>query len=213
MFYKKLIKVICNYFAQELELSNKEKDRIEFGLEIFVSQTASFIVALLIAQLLGIFYYVLIILLVSGLMKLIAGGIHFKTVLECIIFTSLISNFFGLLALELNNKFYQNWFFYLLILTFTILYSMIKWAPAKVENKKTKDQNKKLKLKIISILFSLFWIILIYSLFVSYQRKFLLLNSSIFSGLLLHILSINPLSYKFINHYYNKNNNLKILTF
>ncbi len=205
MNYEKVIHDLSNYIAGELNLSNKDQDRIRFGLEIVISQFISFFSALILAYILGIIKYVLIVLFISGVMKVVAGGIHFKTVLECAFFTTFLTNLFGLIAYWINISFSYTWIAFFISIVIIIL-SLLVWSPAEVENKPLKDDKKRRKFKFLSIIMASFFLILLFILLKINQFEFNILNASILSGLFLHTFSINPLTYKLTSFYYKLKN-------
>ncbi|MFW6009009.1 MAG: accessory gene regulator B family protein [archaeon] len=199
MIYKKIVYGLSNYIAGELNFSDKKKDKIRFGLEILISQCISLSVAIIISYLLGISNMVLTILLVTASLRLNGGGTHFETVFECVLFTTVFTNIFGLFAFVLDKFILLNEI-YLLIFSLIILILFYLWSPAKVEKKPIKDKKKKRKLKLLSILIGCLWLII--CLILVWLNKYIYLISGIISGLLLHTFSISPLAYKFNTFYY-----------
>ncbi len=207
MIYKKSISMMSNYIARELNLTNKEKDRIRFGLEIVISTLTSFLTTMFFAYLFDITGLVFLILTFSAVMKMVGGGIHLKTVWECAVFSALLYNLMGLIAKGLIPTISNHIFLSTSITSTFVLISLYLWSPAEVSNKPITEA-KKSKLKKISLGLGFFFIVVVTILFFVFSDKFSILGIGIIAGLVFHALNINPLAFFITNTYYNFKNHL-----
>lgn len=208
MLYENIIHSITNYIADEIGADSKKKDRIRFGLEILISTFLSVVLSLGLAKILGLFKIVVVILLVNGLMKLIAGGIHLKTVGECALFSALVLNFMAYLVISLQKLIYNVWPLFLVISAFYIFISLLLWSPAEVEEKPIKGERKRKTLRIWSIIVSALLLTEVGLSFYFFKDKFIIFNLSIIFGILFQVFTISPFAYKIIDIYYRIKSNL-----
>jgi accessory gene regulator B len=206
MAYKKVVQTLSGYIAEELNLTEKKRDKIRFGIELLISTFSSVFTTLFLAWLLGNFKPVLFILFSSAMLKQVSGGIHLKTVWECTLFSALFCNLLGLVAISFEGFIYNYWLIFLVISVLYIIISLLLWSPAEVEEKPIKSEEKRRNLKLISILISSFILILVAILAYFYQERFILINTSIILGLLLQTSTINPFAYKLRDFYYQFRN-------
>lgn len=89
---------LLKYFAQNLsnglcrngERNKLEKDKMQYGIEIMLYNISSVGLILLIALLVGVFKESIIVYLAFGILRLLAGGMHFDTSIECLFTTSFV---------------------------------------------------------------------------------------------------------------------------
>ncbi len=200
--YQKIVKTITEYLAEELDISPKKKDRIRFGLEIFLSTVITLIFSLLPAFFFNTAKAVIIILLAGGFLKLLTGGIHMKGPWECAVFTSIFVNIFGLITTNYYNLFYRYWPIFILISYIYLFISLFLWSPADVPEKPITDERKIKLFKTTSIIFSLLLLTLASFLFYFTGSDFAIICTGIILGLDFQALTISPLFYKIQNYYY-----------
>jgi len=203
MVYEKTIRFLTGYIANELNLSKPKKDRVRYGLEVLISVLISLVITLTIAYFLGILYSAFFILIAAAILKTFSGGTHLKTVFECTFFTALIINCLAFINLSLSEIIFNIWPYYLICTTFFILLSLVLYCPADVPEKPIRDPLQKRRLRLISILITMVLIISVTLLFLFHRQKYLILNTSIITGLLFQSLIITPLAYRLIKSYYN----------
>lgn len=208
MLYEKMIQTITGYIAAEMNLGSEKKDRIRFGLEILISTLISIIVSLGLAKILGLFNVVLIILLANGLMKLVGGGVHLKSVGECALFSALSLNIMAYLIIQLQELLYSKWPLFLFISAVYILISLVIWSPADVEEKPIKKERKRNFLKLLSLIISSLLLIIVWLSFYFFQARFIITNISIIFGMLFQSFTINPIAYKLLDVYYQTKSKL-----
>jgi accessory gene regulator B len=202
MVYEKTIRFLTGYIAGELNLTGSRKDRVRYGLEVLISALISLVITLAIAHFLGIFYSAFFILISGAILKTFSGGTHLKTFFECSFFTALIINCLALLNLSLSEIIFNVWPYYLICTTFFTLFSLFLYSPADVPEKPIRDPLQKQRLRLISILITMILIISVTLLFLLYQQRYLILNTSIITGLFFQSLIITPLAYRLIKSYY-----------
>lgn len=209
MNYENTVKLVSEYLARELKLTNIEKDRIRFGFELFISTIINLSFSFILAWILGIFQAVVFVLISGSILKMLAGGVHFKTIWECGIFTAIITNLLGLISTRYHLVFYNNWPLLLLISSFYIISSLYLWSPADIPQRPITDKRETRFFKAASILVSLIILITVSLLFYFWQERFAIVAASLISGMLFQVFNISPLAYR-LQRYYYQNKNKKI---
>ncbi len=202
--YKKLVYILTNYISAELDLDEVTKDKVRFGIEVIISSMITLFLTLIIAVYIDIVIPVSIILIIGALLKVFTGGIHFKTIYECSIFTAITVNGLGLLVKN-GHSFIGKHIHTFIIATFLyIILSLIFWSPVESDNRPINSYIKKKRLKYISILLVIVTYIFILLNAYILEYKLILINSSLIFGLLLNAITINPLIKRLLLIYYKK---------
>lgn len=208
MLYHKVVQGVSGYIARELNLSDKEKDRIRFALEVLISTLMSLALSLVLALILGIIKAVFFVIIAGAALKASAGGIHLKSPLECAVSTALVTSVLGLIATRYSQVLYKNGVWIVLISFLYILFSLLLWSPADVPEKPIKEIRKRQQLKKISILISFAFILLVGFLFLLGASRYSVVIFSILGGLLFQSFTISPAAYRLHNLYYNLKNRI-----
>ncbi|ATW27325.1 hypothetical protein DCMF_23525 [Candidatus Formimonas warabiya] len=188
---------ISHYLATE---SGKDEEVILFGFKLFTSFILGYLVLIVLAVKLGIFYETITAGLTVSFFRTFSGGAHASSQWRC--------NLIGLLILIPIGFFVKydylavNPFLgYLLLLT-TILgiWSTYIYAPADTPGKPVTSQVQKKYLRRISFTLLFVWSIL--CIFLVLYEKNLLINRLIFAsclGMVWQIFSITPIGYLFVH--------------
>ena len=133
-----MIDKICTKLTEKIrkqmpEIDDERAEIIMYGLQILIGELPKGIIILVIAYFLGIFKLTLLSVLIIAPYRCVSGGVHMKTHIGCIIYTSLLYSGSALLGkyfiLEGNIKIISA----IIIWTFCMI--MIKmYAPADTEN-------------------------------------------------------------------------------
>lgn len=133
-----MIDKICTKLTEKIrkqmpDVDDERAEIIMYGLQILIGELPKGIIILVIAYFLGIFKLTLLSVLIIAPYRCVSGGVHMKTHIGCIIYTSLLYSGSALLGkyfiLEGNIKIISA----IIIWTFCMI--MIKmYAPADTEN-------------------------------------------------------------------------------
>lgn len=169
------------------EISDEKAEIINFGLKSIFSELIKTLAIFAIANLLGIFKYVLIALLAFSCFRYYAGGIHAKTQIQCFISNSII--LFGTVYLSYINIPNYIWLYGCIFAwNCLILYF---YAPADVEERPihSRKLRKQLRVKSYAVL------VLIFVIAIFLVNNSLLRNIMIYATFF-ESLSLLPISYK-----------------
>ncbi|MBR5662132.1 MAG: accessory gene regulator B family protein [Bacilli bacterium] len=186
------------YINKHKKLNKIEKIKIKYGLEVMYHFLSKTIVILLLSYLLNIFKQTILLFIFFAPIRTFAYGLHAKSNIECWLFSIFIYVFIGLYIKYANMNIPIQ---YSLIIISII--SLLLYAPADNQNLPLVNKQKRIKLKIKSIMVSIIYLIIFI-----YTKNNLIRNVICFSLVLQSIL-INPFIYfitknKFNNYkYYN----------
>lgn len=188
------IKMSFNYINNHQSLDHYNEVKIKYGLEVmysFITKTTAILIMSLVMKVLAENTFVL---LFYGLLRTFAHGIHAKSNTNCWLSTMITYFLTGLFCKYIKLPRYV--YFIISILSITII---SLFAPADTKYRPIRRENKRIKLKILSITTSL---ILSLLLFTSFKYK-----NSIIASFFLCIIAINPITYKLMkmtrNNYRN----------
>lgn len=90
-----MVDKICTYLTNKIrkempEIDNEKAEIIMYGLQNIIGELPKGIIILLIAYFLGIFKITLISVLIIAPYRCFSGGVHMKTHIGCIIYTSIL---------------------------------------------------------------------------------------------------------------------------
>lgn len=90
-----MVDKICTYLTNKIrkempEIDNERAEIIMYGLQNIIGELPKGIIILLIAYFLGIFKITLISVLIIAPYRCFSGGVHMKTHIGCIIYTSIL---------------------------------------------------------------------------------------------------------------------------
>ena len=129
-----MVEAICNRLTLRIrarmpEIDDERAEVINYGLQLMIGEIPKTLLILLIAYLLGVFKLSLLVLLIVTPYRMVSGGAHFTTHIECITATTLFYVGNALLSKQLVlNKPVQ---IILTIITFVFgMYAITRYAPA-----------------------------------------------------------------------------------
>ena len=133
-----MIDKICEFLTNKIrkempEMDDEKAEIIMYGLQNIVGELPKGIIILLIAYFLGIFELTLVAVLIIAPYRSFSGGVHMKTHLGCIVYTSILYMGSALLGKYIAITGIAKYITAFIVWTFCMF--MIKlYAPADTEN-------------------------------------------------------------------------------
>lgn len=181
----------CNYDETKLK-------EIRYGLASLYLQLTKMIVIFLLSYLLGNFKTLLMLMGFYSILRLTAYGVHAKKSLHCWIASLLI---FILIPKLCETLIINNNIKFIISIICTLLIGV--YAPADTEKRPLINKNKRTIFKIISIIISIIYTVIIFTI------KNNTLTNCILFALILETIVILPLTYKVFRVKYNNYKNYK----
>lgn len=181
-FLKKSMNIIKNYNS---DFDETKMDEIRYGLEATYLSITKTIVILFVSFLLGLLYEALILLFFFNILRLNGFGLHASKSWMCWISSSI--TFLGVPYICKNYIIPKS---ILLIISLLCILCFILYAPADTKNRPLIYEKVRLKYKILTVLISLIYFILIV-----FIKNNLIINLLTFAMIIETVL-IHPLTYK-----------------
>ncbi len=175
----------CNY--DEIKLKE-----IRYGLASLYLQLTKMIVIFLLSYILGNFKTLLMLMGFYSILRLTACGVHAKKSIHCWIASLLI---FIIIPIFCETIIINNNIKFITSIICTLLIGI--YAPADTEKRPLINKNKRTIFKIISLIISIIYIVMIFTI-----KNNTLINCILFA-LILEVLVILPLTYKVFGVEYN----------
>ena len=195
-----MIDKICNYLTNKIrkempEIDNERAEIIMYGLQNIIGELPKGIIILLIAYFLGIFKITLISVLIIAPYRCFSGGVHMKTHIGCIIYTSILYSGSALLGKYIILTGITKY-----IIAFTLwgfcMFMIKLYAPADTENVpilRAKERRQKQVFSYIILTFEFIMAILISNTTIA---------GIIIFGDFIQTLTITRFAYKITNNKY-----------
>lgn len=183
-FENKLISYCLSLINNYYNYSDKELEKIKYGLEGLYLTFIKLIVILILSYLFRIFDYVIYTLIFFNIIRYFAFGYHARTSLICLLMSIFLFIIVPLITKSIGN----NHLFILFIYIFSFI-NILLFAPADTKKRRFYDKKKILIRKYLSIVTCIIFITL--SCFL-YDK----LSISILNSLLIESIVINPMTYK-----------------
>lgn len=195
-----MVETICNKLTLKIrkdmaEIDDERAEVINYGLQLLIGEIPKFFILLLIAYLFGVLKLSLVVLLIVTPYRVVSGGAHFTTHIECIIATSLFYTGNALIsqALILDNTIKY------IIIFITWIFSIIiikLYAPADTEAVPIlRKKERKIK-KILS------YIVATTMLIVSAIVKNTIIANIVLIATILQTIALTPFMYKIARNKY-----------
>ena len=188
-----------NYISKYYKLSNTEKIKIKYGLEVLYTVITKTIGILLMSLFLKTFKETIILMGFYLLLRLFSHGIHAKKSSHCWVASILTYGAFPLLI-----KYFVIKKIYILIMSIIAFICFIIWAPADTPKKPLINKKKRIIDKFLTLIISTTL------MFVVILSKNSLINDCIFFSYIMSIISINTLTYKLFKIPFNNYKKYKI---
>jgi len=191
---------ICTYLTNKIrkempEIDNERAEIIMYGLQNIIGELPKGIIILLIAYFLGIFKITLISVLIIAPYRCFSGGVHMKTHIGCIIYTSILYSGSALLGKYIILTGITKY-----IIAFTLwgfcMFMIKLYAPADTENVpilRAKERRQKQVFSYIILTFEFIMAILISNTTIA---------GIIIFGDFIQTLTITRFAYKITNNKY-----------
>ena len=195
-----MVDKICTYLTNKIrkempEIDNERAEIIMYGLQNIIGELPKGIIILLIAYFLGIFKITLISVLIIAPYRCFSGGVHMKTHIGCIIYTSILYSGSALLGKYIILTGITKY-----IIAFTLwgfcMFMIKLYAPADTENVPVLQKKERKKRKIWS--FVIASIELVIAIVIPYK----VISNMIIIGILVQTLTITKLAYKITKNKY-----------
>lgn len=195
-----MVETICNKLTLKIrkdmaEIDDERAEVINYGLQLLIGEIPKFFILLLIAYLFGVLKLSLMVLLIVTPYRVVSGGAHFTTHIECIIATSL---FYTGNALISQSLILDNTIKYIIIfITWIFSIIIIKlYAPADTEAVPIlRKKERKIK-KILS------YIVATTMLIVSAIVKNTIIANIVLIATILQTIALTPFMYKIARNKY-----------
>lgn len=143
----------AGYIGKELELDDKKRAIISYGLEVIIGAIIKLIVFITVPWILGVFTEFWVAYLSFAFLRIVAGGVHCTAFYRCVTvsLTSLLviafmANYISSYALPYT---YQGLYWGVLVFSFLVV---VAKAPIDVEEKPIISPKRRMCLKIVSCL-------------------------------------------------------------
>ena len=181
------------------DLSQKDIDKIKYGLEGLYLTITKLIFIIIISIILGIWKETLLLILIFNGIRLTAFGVHAKRSIDCLISSTLFFILFPILCIKLTIPLIVK---IILVIPLTVLIGI--FAPADTEKRPLINKKKRKIYKILSIIISI-----IYMTIAIVIKDNTLSNCFIFA-IVIQIIIMLPITYKIFGVSYNNYKNYEV---
>ena len=188
----KILDYIINTIKSTYNYDDIKLQEIRYGLETLYLSIFKFIIVIILSIFIHTTKIICIFILLYGLLRLTAFGLHTKNSYQCWILSISI---FTIIPLLIKYLIINNIFLYVISLILLLL--IIKYAPADTEKRPLINPKKRKIYKILSIIITLIY------LSIMYFTDIFIIKKLLFFSILLETLLISPISYKILGLKYN----------
>ena len=183
----KILDTIMEKIKEDNKYDNKRLLEIRYGLETLYLSIFKLLIIIIISFFIHTTYYLCLLFLTYGLLRITGFGLHTKNSLQCWIFSITIFSLFPFLIKELNIN---TIFLYLGSIILFVL--IILYAPADTEKRPLINKKKRLIYKIITSIITSIYILIMFI------TNNLILKKLLFFSVLLEVILILPIIYKLL---------------
>lgn len=194
---EKIAEIITNLVERNMDLTEKEIARINYGLQLIIGVLFQLMVIFIISLYLQIFWYVFIASLTFLLLRIYANGFHLPTYRSCFIFSLVEFIAIGILAknIVLSRTGLIIW---LVLVTGISIYLLYKYAPADTKKVPIEDPVTRKRYQRNSLLITLVWFIIsLLLLFADFKLSYLFSGSL---GILLESFATIPYFFTLVDN-------------
>ena len=174
------------------DLSQRDIDKIKYGLEGLYLTITKLIFIIIISIILGIWKETLLLMLIFNVIRLTAFGVHAKRSIDCLISSTLFFILFPIICIKLTIPLIVK---VILFIPLTVLIGI--FAPADTEKRPLINKKKRKIYKMLSIMISI-----IYMTIAIVIKDNTLSNCFIFA-IVIQIIIMLPITYKIFGVSYN----------
>lgn len=188
---------LAYYLSNQLGHSHEKRRVYYYGFQIIIGGIVKFIILLLATLITGIFLSTFTVLFFFAFLRVTAGGYHMGSYVRCMIVSSMMFMFSGLIVQYTYTYCDQT----MLAVTAGAIFlaglpSVLKWAPADTPFKPITKPAQIRKLKILSTVMLILWAIGEILLIVNKLSFYSLAGSF---GILMAVFIISPAGYRFFD--------------
>ncbi|NLL82165.1 MAG: accessory gene regulator B family protein [Tissierellia bacterium] len=136
---------IVNYFEKEFKLSEIEKSKLKYSLDVIITDTSKLLILLIIFSIFGKLREFVFSTLTLLSIRPFTGGLHFDNYLSCLIFTSI---FFSFVILLHNFLPLGSFSILIFVLSFIII---LTTAPIIHKNRPSYSKSKRTSFKVMGL--------------------------------------------------------------
>jgi accessory gene regulator B len=196
---KKISTYISNFLVKNLELSDKEGNYINYGLQVTLGFLIELISLLFISYILGILMPVLFSSVSFLILRPYAGGIHMPRYSLCLISSLILFIIIGELVQLIHPLIYILYIWLFITLVFGLI-MINRYAPADTPQNPIKNEKKRKRLKRISVYILISWFLVsIIFMFINNKYSQLIFAGSL--GIMAEVLALHPVLFSLINRY------------
>lgn len=196
LILEKCMNLITTY---NKDLSEKDKDKIKYGLEGLYLTITKLIFIIIISIILGIFKEVILLLLTFNGIRLTAFGVHAKRSIDCLISSSL---FFILTPYICINLTIPTIIKEIMFIPLVVMIGIL--APADTQKRPLINRKKRTIYKVLSVIISIIYMTL------SIVIKNNTLSNCFIFALFIQIIIMLPITYKIFGVSYNNYKNYEV---
>lgn len=195
---EEIIDNVINYFKKNSDIDGDQEAILRYSIHLVISGILSLGLALLVASLLGIFPYVLAILITNVIFRTFSGGAHSEGMVSCAIYGTVIMNILGMVVKYTHPE--KSLIIIILFFIFMFsIWSINKYAPADTPGKPITTKVKRDKLRKLSFSALFIWCLMCILWYTGFIKGYKLVYSSAL-GLLWQSFSLTDWGYALIHH-------------
>lgn len=198
---EEIIDGVINYFKKNVDVDENQEAILRYSMLLVISGILSIGFALLAASLLGVFPYVLAILITTSIFRIFSGGAHSEGMVSCAIYGAVIMNILGMVVKYTHPEKRLIAIILFFIFMFSI-WSINKYAPADTPEKPITTKVKRDKLRKLSFSALFIWCLMCILWYTGFIKGYQLVFSSAL-GLLWQSFSLTDWGYALM-HYMDK---------
>ncbi len=189
---------VAAYIGRGVEADRLQVARMAFGLELLLGDMIKLILILTLAQLLGIFPEVLVIMVSAGILRLASGGEHCSAYYRCLVGGSICFLLLGELVHYLNYLLAGQAVILIALLSFLLVELILwKYAPGDTENKPITEAAAKKRFKRWSLVIGLLYFIIMMLCAGFQSTSAFVLPLAV--GMLEQTFTVSPWGYRFLH--------------
>lgn len=191
---EKMIERTLTLYKNNLDIDKGQEAILKYGIYLAYTYIFGFLASLFLAQILGIFTYVLVLLIAISIFRNFSGGAHCTSMGNCIVFSAVTANLLGLFATTFLGHQVVMLLTTLGIFLFA-LWTVSTYAPADTPAKPITSLEKRKLLRNRSYLVLIFWFTINLGWYIYFGKiHSLIFTSSI--GILWQSISLTKFGYR-----------------
>lgn len=193
---KVILSNMMEFIKKNNDFNEEKLEEIEYGLESIYLTISKLIIIFLLAYILGILKQVILLSIFYNIIRITAYGLHASKSIYCLIMSTIM--FLGgvyicnYIHIALTIK---------VIISLLCIYCIYKYAPADTHKRPLVNAKKRKKLKIISLISSTIFTVLI----IVYSDN--IISNYLLVGMIESVIMIHPLVYKLLKLPYDNYKN------